>query len=71
MLVKFDVLLLILDPIEREQRKQTLCLAYSGIGPSSFFGTANDTVESVVGKLKKVNCQSLDNFLFVFFFTVY
>lgn len=39
------------DAIEREQRKQTLCLAYSGIGaPSSFFSTGNDTVESVVGK---------------------
>lgn len=38
------------DAIEREQRKQTLCLAYTGIGPPvSFFSTGNDTVESVVG----------------------
>lgn len=39
--------LFFLDAIEREQRKQTLCLAYTGIGPP-FFNT--DTVESVVGK---------------------
>ncbi|XP_025833332.1 RING finger protein unkempt isoform X2 [Agrilus planipennis] len=40
----------LLDAIEREQKKQNLCLAYSGIGPPvSFFSTGNDTVESVVG----------------------
>ncbi|XP_031353673.1 RING finger protein unkempt isoform X1 [Photinus pyralis] len=39
-----------LDALEREQRKQTLCLAYTGIGPPvSYFSTGNDTVESVVG----------------------
>ncbi|XP_022916199.1 RING finger protein unkempt isoform X2 [Onthophagus taurus] len=38
------------DPnLEREQRKQNLCLAYTGIGPPSSFFTGNDTVESVVG----------------------
>lgn len=37
------------DSLEREQRKQTLCFAYSSLG-SSFFSTGNDTVESVVGK---------------------
>ncbi|XP_049817864.1 putative E3 ubiquitin-protein ligase UNKL isoform X3 [Aethina tumida] len=36
-----------LDPIEREQRKQSLYYTYSNLGASYF--TGNDTVESVVG----------------------
>lgn len=51
-----------LDAIEREQRKQTLCLAYTGIGPPvSFFSTGNDTVESVVGKYKKIENTITDS----------
>ncbi|XP_066153100.1 RING finger protein unkempt isoform X3 [Euwallacea fornicatus] len=48
-----------LDPIEREQRKQSLCFAYSNLG-SSFF-TVNDTVESVVGNaLDDLNLEDLN-----------
>ncbi|CAG9767153.1 unnamed protein product [Ceutorhynchus assimilis] len=47
-----------LDPIEREQRRQTLCFTYNSLG-NSFF-TGNDTVESVVGNaLDEIN---LDDF---------
>ncbi|XP_050298440.1 putative E3 ubiquitin-protein ligase UNKL [Anthonomus grandis grandis] len=47
-----------LDPIEREQRKQTLCFAYNSLG-NSFF-TGNDTVESVVGNaLDELNLDDL------------
>ncbi|KAH1025294.1 RING finger protein unkempt [Dendroctonus ponderosae] len=48
-----------LDPIQREQRKQTLCFAYSSLG-NSFF-TGNDTVESVVGNaLDELNLDDLN-----------
>ncbi|XP_017770912.1 PREDICTED: RING finger protein unkempt [Nicrophorus vespilloides] len=42
-----------LDAIEREQKKQTLCLAYSGIGPP-FFNTGNDCIVTV-GNLEKLH----------------
>ncbi|XP_057659912.1 putative E3 ubiquitin-protein ligase UNKL isoform X2 [Diorhabda carinulata] len=46
-----------LDAIEREQRKQTLCFAYTSLG-SSFFGRGNETVESVVGNaLEELNLE--------------
>ncbi|XP_030754365.1 RING finger protein unkempt [Sitophilus oryzae] len=49
-----------LDPIEREQRKQTLCFAYSSLG-GPFFSTGNDTVESVVGNaLDELNLDDLN-----------
>nr|CAI5822938.1 unnamed protein product [Callosobruchus analis] len=47
-----------LDSLEREQRKQTLCFAYSNLGAGSFFSTGNDTVESVVGNaLDELNLE--------------
>lgn len=49
----FAVVLYFTDSLEREQRKQTLCFAYSSLG-SSFFSTGNDTVESVVGEYNMI-----------------
>ncbi|CAH1110075.1 unnamed protein product [Psylliodes chrysocephalus] len=49
------------DSLEREQRKQTLCFAYSSLGSSSFFSRGNDTVESVVGNaLDELNLDDLN-----------
>ncbi|XP_076255239.1 RING finger protein unk isoform X2 [Rhynchophorus ferrugineus] len=49
-----------LDAREREQKKQTLCYAYSSLG-GSFFSTGNDTVESVVGNaLDELNLDDLN-----------
>ncbi|KAJ8911655.1 hypothetical protein NQ315_006001, partial [Exocentrus adspersus] len=44
-----------LDPIEREQRKQTLCFAYSNL--SGAFFTGSDSVENVVA-LGSYRCTS-------------
>lgn len=47
-----------LDAIEKEQKKQNLCIIYGGMQHTSFFGTGNDNVDSVVGNaLDEMNLE--------------